>query len=185
MSHVLKAMKAQQRAMAWSLLMTAAIVRKALRSTSTPDFPQLHRLMGYIERFVENKHQPNEERHLFRAAEARAPDLTRAVARLRRDHAAMKGYRIRLATALKYWEQGDPKAGPQAAVVVEDYLDFCRDHMRREQGELLPALHKLLSDSEWAGINDALAAVADPLTASRSKHDRMTALRSLSPEFSR
>jgi hypothetical protein len=84
-------------------------MRKALQTGTKPDFRQLKKSLAYIERFAEGRHQANEERYLFRPVQAREPNLARTLAHLRRDHVAMKGYRIRLSEALSYWPKGDPK----------------------------------------------------------------------------
>lgn len=175
MSQVSKAMTDQQKAMVWALVAVRMTMRKALQTGTKPDFRQLNKSLAYIERVAEGKHQANEERYLFRPLQAREPNLARTIARLRRDHVAMKGYRIRLSEALTYWHKGDPKAGPQAAIVAEDYLRFCQRHVRTER-EVLPALRRVLSEREWIETGRALASVADPLAASRSRQERMTAL---------
>lgn len=134
-----------------------------LRSATAPDFLQLTVLVKYIERFPEAVHQPNEEKLLFRTLEGRQPALARTVARFRRDHAAMKEYGIRLRTALRYWQQGDPKTGPLAAIVADDYVRYCRQHARAERRDLLSAALQILSREEWAQIDQALDSVVDPV----------------------
>jgi hemerythrin-like domain-containing protein len=171
----------QQRAMSSALLAVRTLARKALRSGSSPDFSQLTPLVRYVERFPETLHQPNEERHLFRVVEVREPGLARLIARFRRDHSAMKGYGSRLRTALGYWQQGDPKAGRQTAIVADDYVRFCRQHARAERTDLLPAALKVLSDAEWLQIDQVLASVVDPLARSKNRQDCEMALHRLFP----
>jgi branched-chain amino acid transport system ATP-binding protein len=177
MSRALQVITQQQRAMSSALLAVRTIARKALRSGGSPDFSQLAPLLNYLERFPETLHQANEEKHLFRVLEAREPRLVRLVARLRRDHAAMKGYGQRLRTAVAYWRTGDPKAGRQTALMADDYVRFCRQHARLEQRELLPAALELLSDAEWSKIDQALASIVDPLANSKCRRDCEIALK--------
>jgi len=179
MSRALQIITQQQKAMSSALLAVRTIARKALRSGSSPDFSQLVPLLDYVERFPETLHQANEEKYLFRVLEAREPHLARLVARLRRDHAAMKGYGQRLRTAVAYWRTGDPKAGRQMAIMADDYVRFCRQHARLEQRELLPAALELLSDAEWSKTDQALASAADPLALSKSRRDCEIALKQL------
>lgn len=161
------------------LLAVRTIARKALQSGSRPDFAQLAAMMDYIERFSEKLHQPNEDRHLFRALEGREPGLARLIARLRRDHAAMKGYGDRLRTAVGYWRTGDPNAGRQTEIMADDYARFCRRHARAERQDLLPAALKLLSDAEWSKIDLVLGNVADPLATSKNRQECRLALQQL------
>jgi hemerythrin-like domain-containing protein len=168
-------MKDQQKAMVWALASLRNITRRAAETGHTADFRKIWRLMNYVERMAERRHQANEERHLFRVIETRQPALARTVARLRRDHVAMKGYRIRLADALGWCQKGDPKSIRHAPIVAQDYLDFCARHVRTER-DLLPALRRAVSDAEWKDIGNAFASVNDPLAAARSRHEREAAL---------
>lgn len=167
MPRALQIIAEQQRAMSSVLLAVRTMAPRALRSATVPDFLQLTALVKYVERFSEAVHQPNEEKLLFRALEARQPASARTVARFRRDHAAMTGYGIRLRTTLRYWQQGDPKAGPLAAIVADDYVRYCRQHARAERRDLLSAALRTLSREEWAQIDQALVSVVDPLARSR------------------
>jgi hemerythrin-like domain-containing protein len=166
-------MKDQQKAMLWALVSLRNITRRAAQTGHAPDFRKLWRLMNYLERKVERQHQANEERYLFRAIEMRQPALARTVSRLRRDHVAMKGYRVRLADALAWCQKGDPKSICQAPVVAQDYLDFCARHVRAER-DLLPALREAVSDAEWNDIGRSL--VDDLLAKARSRREREAAL---------
>ncbi|MGZ5899090.1 MAG: hemerythrin domain-containing protein [Reyranella sp.] len=179
MSRALQIITQQQNAMSSALLAVRTIARKALRSGNSPDFSQLAPLVNYVERFPETLHQANEEKYLFRVMEAREPRLARLVARLRRDHAAMKGYGQRLRTAVGYWRTGDPNAGRQTAIMADDYVRFCRQHARLEQRDLLAAALELLSDAEWSKIDQGLASVVDPLARSKTRRDCEMALKQL------
>jgi len=128
MLNALEIISQQQRAMSSVLLAIRTMARRALRSGVAPDFRQLAALALYLERFPEAIHQANEEKLFFRPLEARQPALGRTVAHFRRDHAAIKGYGNRLRSALRYWQQGDAQAGPQVAVVADDYVRYCRRH---------------------------------------------------------
>ena len=175
MSNEMPAMKNQQKAMVWALVTLRNETRKASQAGTRPEFGQIKRLMRYVERIAERQHQVNEERHLLRPLEAREPALARTVARLRRDRVAMKGYRLRLAEAVGYWEQGDPRSASHAPVVAQDYLDICVRHVRAERN-LMAAARKVLSDAEWSTAEGDFAAVRDPLAAARSRNERQAAL---------
>jgi hemerythrin-like domain-containing protein len=174
-SHDMKAMKDEQKAMLWVLVALRNITRRAAQTGSMPDFPKLRRLMNYVERLAERQHQAVEERYLFRPLETHRPALVRTMARLRRDHVAMKGYRLRLAEAVDYWQKGDPKSARHAPAVAQDYLDFCASHMRAER-DLVPALRQAVSDAEWNDIANGFGAVIDPLARARGRRERETAL---------
>ena len=175
MSHDLGAMNSRQKGMVWALVALRNVTRRAAQDGGTPDFRKLARLINYVERVAERQHQANEERHLFRRIETRQPALARTVARLRRDHVAMKGYRMRLAEALSYWQKGDPRSAKHAPVVAQDYLDFCERHVRAER-DLLQALRRMVSDAEWSAMERDFDAVDDPLAEAQSRREREAAL---------
>jgi hypothetical protein len=50
---------------------------------------------------------------------------------------------------------------------VEGY----RDHMRREEGELFPLAHQLLTPLDWVMIDAAFEENRDPLAAERDEKD--------------
>ena len=175
MTESMKAMKDQQKAMHWAVLELRTRTAKAQETGTPPDFAVLRQLMNDLDRVIEKQHQPNEDKHLFRALEARAPDLKRLIHRLRRDHSAMTGYRIRLAEAVGYWQKGDDRSGRHATIVAEDYQTFCERHLREER-ELLGRLREALSEAEWTETERGFAAVADPVAAAGSTSERQAAL---------
>ena len=91
----------------------------------------------------------------------------------------MTGYGNRLRVALAYWEQGDPKAGQQSAMIADDYARFCHRHARMERRDLLPVAFEVLSETEWSQIDQAFQSAADPLATARSSRDREVALLNL------
>jgi hemerythrin-like domain-containing protein len=180
MPRAIEMMNERQRAMSSALLAVRTLARAAVRSQSKPDFAQLKRLVGYVERFPQKIHQVAEEQHLFRAILAREPNTGGAVARAKRDHAACMGYFVRMSTALKHWENGSPTAGKEVALYADEYVRFCRLHARAEARDLLSVALKVLSDSEWQTIERAYAAANDPLAASKSRQECAQALSALS-----
>jgi len=179
MQRAIEIMHDRQRAMSSTLLAMRTIARRSLKAGTPPDFTQLRRLLHYVERFPQRLHQPAEEKHLFQAVLRRDAGAERAVKRAKRDHATCLGYLDRLRTALAYWEKGDPMAGPQVAVLADDYARFCRLHARIEARDVLSVALKVLSEQDWRAIEQAYDAIDDPLARSRSRTDCAAALRAM------
>ena len=177
MPNVARIINRQHRAMASVLFALRGLTRQALRSGSRPDFRWLRALAGYVERFPERLHHPNEETYLYRVLLRREPGTARMVARLRRDHAASTGYANRLRVALADWERGDPKAGAHAADVANDFVRFMRRHARFEEREILPIARAAFTEAEWRAVDQAFSATADPLIGSQSRQQCEAALR--------
>ncbi len=180
MPNAIRMMKDRQKAMFSVLLAVRTIARRAMRSDGRADFPHLKSLLEYVDRFPENLHQPNEERYLFRAVLSRDPSLSRVVARAQRDHAASKGYLVRLRAALKDWEDNVEGGISQTAIVADDYVRFARRHARIEERDLLSVARKVLNEKEWADIERAFSTAADPLTATKGRQECTAAVRRLS-----
>lgn len=179
MQRAIEIMHDRQRAMSSTLLAMRTIARRNLKAGTSPDFAQLRRLLRYIERFPQRLQQPAEEKHLFQAVLQRDPGAERAVRRAKRDHAACQGYLDRLRAALAYWEKGDPAAGPQVALLADDYARFARLHARIEARDVLSVALKVLSEQDWLAIEKAYGAIDDPLARSRSRADCAAALRAM------
>ena len=177
MPNVTRLIRQQHRAMASVLLALRALTRQALRSGNRPEFFWLRTLTGYIERFPERLHHPNEETYLYRVLLRREPGTARLVARLRRDHAASTGYANRLRDALADWERGNPEAGLRAAHVANDFARFMWRHARFEEREILPIARAAFTEAEWRAVDQAFSATADPLIGSQSRQQCEAALR--------
>ena len=96
MQRTLEILNHRQRAMSRSLLALRTLSRRSLRSGYPPDFAAMGRLVGYLERFAQGRHQPAEEQHLFRAIERREPAAARAIARAKRDQIGRASCRERV-----------------------------------------------------------------------------------------
>ena len=179
MPNVMRIIKHQHRASASVLFALRALSRNALRSGKPPDFAWLGTLLGYVDRFPERLHNPNEDAYLFRVLLRREPGMARTVARLRRDHAASTGYANRLREAVANWERGDPRAGPHAADVANDFAHFNWQHAHFEEREILPAAKAAFTEAEWRELERAFTATADPLAGSMNRQQCEAALRRL------
>ena len=179
MQPALETMRRRRRAMSSTLLAIRTIARKSLRSGATPDFAQLNRLVGYLERFPQRLHQPAKEQHLFRAIQQREPTATRAIARAKRDHAACNGYLYRLRSALDRWIGGQSSAGGELALYADDYARFCHLHARIETRDVLSIAAKVLTPADWIAVERAYAQANDPLERSTGRSDCEAALRTI------
>jgi len=179
MQPALETMRRRQRAMSSTLLAIRTIARKSLRTGTNPDFTQLGRLTGYLERFPEKLHQPAEEQHLFRAIERREPAAARAIARAKRDHSTCRGYLHRVRDALDRWTAGQAAAGGELAIYADDYARFCHLHARIEARDVLSVAAKVLTPADWTAVERAYAQANDPLERSTSRRECEAALRSI------
>lgn len=154
----------------------AAVLRSMLQMLERdPDeqperfFDVLRAMLFYIDEFPERRHHPKESDLLFPKIARAAPQLMPVIRRLEDDHMQGEGRVRELQHLLLAWELlGDTRreAFQQAAV---EYVEFYLSHMRTEEAEILPMALKMLSDADWAQLDDAFQQHADPIAT--GSHD--------------
>jgi len=134
-----------------------------------PDFAVLRAMVYYIFAFPERMHHPKEDAHLFARLLLRDPGCRALIDDLQSEH--VQGARLvrDLEEALLEYEQTWPKGHERFAAIVESYAQFHWNHMRREEGELIPLAEKALTADDWADIETAFAGNDDPIADLREK----------------
>ena len=131
---------------------------------TTPPFDVLRAMLFYIDEFPERLHHTTETTLLFPLIREQVPHLGAVIDRLESDHHRGEtsvrelGHRL-----LAYEVLGEPRrqAFEEGA---RRYVDAYLRHMALEESEILPAARQYLSPSQWAELDAAFAADADPLT---------------------
>lgn len=126
-------------------------------------FDVLRAMLFYIDEFPEKNHHPKESNLLFPRLARAAPQVMPTIERLERDH--MSGeMRVReLMHLLMAWEyMGELHRAAFENEAVR-YVAFYLEHMRLEETALLPLAEKVLTESDWAVLDEAFASHADPL----------------------
>ena len=138
---------------------------KAL-SADTPDpreIELIHSTLYYIRIFPDRLHHPKEEDYLFRAVRKRAPESGELIDGLEQEHERGVTLLDGIYRALIAFERNGNDAYAALARGVSEYVEFERQHMRREEEELLPMAEKCLTRDDWYLIDDAFARSIDPL----------------------
>lgn len=134
------------------------------REGTLPDFAALRAMLFYVDEFPEKRHHRKESELLFPKLRARTPLSRELLDRLEDDH--MRGERkIRnIEHALLGFEMlGEPRR-QVFEQAVERYVDFYLDHMALEEREILPLAERVLTEADWAELDEAFRANRDPLT---------------------
>ena len=129
-----------------------------------PDFTALRSILFYVDEFPEKRHHRKESELLFPKLRARTPLSRDLLDRLDDDHARGERYIREVEHALLGFEMmGEPrrKAFEQAA---ERYVEFYLAHMALEEQQLLPLAERVLTDDDWAELDEAFTTNRDPLT---------------------
>lgn len=141
------------------------------RQGTLPDFGALRAMLFYVDEFPEKRHHRKESELLFPKLRARTPLSRELLDRLDDDHARGERRIRELEHALLGFEMlGEPRrqAFEQAA---ERYVDFYLAHMAMEEREILPLAERVLTDDDWADLDEAFSANRDPLTGCEPEAD--------------
>jgi hemerythrin-like domain-containing protein len=140
------------------------------RADSMPDFAALRAMLFYLDEFPE-KHHHKESEILFPKLRARTPLARELLDRLDYEH-ARGGRKIRdLEHALLAFEMMGASRRRAFEVAMEDYVDFYLAHMHLEEKEILPLAEQVLTDDDWAELDEAFGKSRDPLVGHAPPED--------------
>lgn len=160
---LLTALYAEHRSIAAVVSAMEALVREH-RDRGTRVDPRVFRAMlYYLDVFPEREHHPKEEAFLFARIRARTREGDAVLDELAREHAAGARAIRELEQALVRLEEGGEAEFPAFAVAVERFAGAYREHMRKEESDVMPLAQRVLTPADWSEIEAAFAAHRDPL----------------------
>jgi hemerythrin-like domain-containing protein len=137
-------------------------------------FDVMRAMLYYIDEYPERLHHPKESDLLFPKLARARPQLMPLIQRLESDHLQGESRVRDLQHLLLGWElMGESQREPFAAR-LRQYATFYLDHMRLEEEHLLPAAEAVLTEADWAELDEAFARNHDPLAgADAAAMDRL------------
>lgn len=163
MSKALRVIRDEHRALAAALQALRYRVRRIREGHPCEDFEVFHAILHYIEQFPEKSHHPKEDRYLFRKVRLRTREADSVLAELEREHRTGAELIRKLEQALVRWRQGGEAEFVAFADQVDAYIEFHWRHMSKEEQVVLPLAERVLIQADWAEIDAAFEANADPL----------------------
>jgi hemerythrin-like domain-containing protein len=155
-----------------AMLRSIVLMVEADRRRGTlPDFGALRAMLFYVDEFPEKRHHRKESELLFPLLRARTPLARHLLDRLDDEHAQGER-RIRdLEHALLGFEMvGEPRREAFEAA-ARRYMDFYLGHMAAEEQEVLPLAERVLTEADWAQLDEAFRGNRDPLTGHAADAD--------------
>ena len=146
-----------------------------VHDTATPDYQLMLDILYYIEHYSDTLHHPKEDL-VFERIGARDGGLADLVAALRRQHVELREMSEDLRRELDDIVNGSIVARARIEALGRAYLGAFREHMRTEERHILPLADRMLSDTDWEAIDEAMANFDDPLFGTQVQ-DRYAALR--------
>jgi hemerythrin-like domain-containing protein len=139
------------------------LIEKHRREATPPDFATLRAMLFYVDEFPEQRHHRKESALLFPKLRARTPLSRDLLDKLEEDHARGE-YKIReLEHALLGFEMLGEVRREAFERAARQYVDFYLNHMALEEREILPLAERVLTERDWAELDEAFAANRDPL----------------------
>jgi hemerythrin-like domain-containing protein len=139
------------------------LIEKHRREATPPDFATLRAMLFYVDEFPEQRHHRKESALLFPKLRARTPLSRDLLDKLEEDHARGE-YKIReLEHALSGFEMLGEVRREAFERAARQYVDFYLNHMALEEREILPLAERVLTERDWAELDEAFAANRDPL----------------------
>ena len=127
-----------------------------------PSYPLMADIVAYLRAYSDCVHHPRED-VAFTLLVARDAGVSRVVSRLMQEHRvlAWTGEELRRRIEEADLDTVSPRSALEAAAAT--YLVFYRNHLNREEREILPLARELLTEEDWAAVDAAGPLVEDPL----------------------
>ena len=132
-----------------------------------PDAGLMRAIVRYVQTFSVALHHPKEEQHLFKKLRERTDSVNAELDELERQHQRDQQLVAVLACQVEALAAcSDAKAAAVATQTLDDavqaYAKFLWDHLGREEGVILPAAHRHLSQADWTDLDAVFKAHRDP-----------------------
>lgn len=153
----------------------SALVREVREHDKFIDPKVFRAILYYLDVFPEREHHRKEEAILFPRIRLRTHDADGILDQLACEHEAGEHAIRELEQAfVRYEEHGDSEFAAFAAA-VDSYVQRYREHMRKEERDVMPLAQRVLTPQDWADIEAAFATHRDPLSGAspETRHDQL------------
>lgn len=147
------------------------LVIQMRESGMVPNFPLLRAILDYIVSYPDRWHHPKEDRFLFAAVTRRTNEADALIAALEQEH--QLGYPLieDLKQLLLGFQNDRHGARDDFFDLVDRYVKFEWEHMRREEDDLIPIAERTLTADDWTEICQAFRQNDNPLFGIKPKEE--------------
>jgi hemerythrin-like domain-containing protein len=149
------------------------LARMVQESPQRPDFRPLRAMLRYIDEYPERLHHPKEDEQLFARLAARSAEARPLIVELMEEHNEGARRVRELERALLFLEDRWPVGAREFRRLADEYAQFHWDHMRKEEGKIVPLAEQHLEPADWQAIEAAFAGNHDPIADLREKDFRV------------
>ena len=164
MSHLTTSIISEEHAALSAMLRSILLLlAQHRRQGSLPVFAVLRAMLFYVDEFPEKRHHRKESELLFPKLRARTPLSRELLDRLDEDHGRGERKIRDIEHALLAFEMMGESRRASFEEAIGRYVGFYLTHMELEEREILPLAERVLTESDWAELDDAFRANRDPL----------------------
>jgi branched-chain amino acid transport system ATP-binding protein len=127
-----------------------------------PNYDFFGTILSYVDTFMDRLHHPKEDEHLFRAVRSRTSEADGVLLELQHEHASGPAEFRELHEALRRTHGGSAADIEAFAGLLDLYAAGQREHMRKENGIVIPIAQKVLRAEDWDMIDHAFRDNHDP-----------------------
>lgn len=153
----------------------SVLVREVRQHDKRVDPKVFRSILYYLDVFLEREHHHKEEAVLFPRIRQRTRDADAVLDQLACEHESGEGAIRDLEQAFLRYEEHGSTEFPAFADAVDRYIERYREHMRKEERELMPLAQRVLNAQDWIDIEAAFASHRDPLAGAspETSHDQL------------
>ena len=133
----------------------------AFRADGSPNYGLMLDIVSYLRDYGDEYHHPREG-EAFRRMAPRCPDLDLELARLEQEHQVIANAGDVLSTHLSAIVSGAIVPRAQVESAAATYLVYYRNHLAREEEEVLTRAAQVLTGEDWEAIRQCAPAGLDP-----------------------
>lgn len=153
----------------------SVLVREVRQHDKRVDPKVFRAILYYLDVFLEREHHHKEEAVLFPRIRQRTRDADAVLDQLACEHESGEGAIRDLEQAFLRYEEHGSTEFPAFADAVDRYIERYREHMRKEEREVMPLAQRVLNAQDWIDIEAAFASHRDPLAGAspETSHDQL------------
>jgi len=173
MARLLQSLYDEHRAIAAVLAAMESLIRDHRQRGAKVDPKVFQAMLYYLDVFPERLHHPKEESLLFARLRSRTSEGAEVLDELAREHATGEASIRALEQALVRYEAGGEAEFAPFAEAAERFIAGYRDHIRREEHDVMPLAERVFTREDWAEIEAAFAANENPLAGAEHDYDQL------------
>lgn len=127
-----------------------------------PDFDLLDDMIRYIDEVPEVVHHPKEDQYLFAKLRLRSVEALPYIEQLEMEHRQGEARIALLRSALAAYRKAEDAGFAGFKMALATYLEQEWRHMNTEENHIFPLARKYLTAEDWAEIDAAFVANANP-----------------------